>query len=57
MMRHFNTTGLCVPEKDYMVDLSSRLEQIKDMVHKGDYFTINRGSSTGRPPTVNKLST
>ncbi|MDR3171595.1 MAG: hypothetical protein LBU17_08215, partial [Treponema sp.] len=54
-MRHFNTTGLCVPEQDYMVDLSQRLEQIKAMVDKGDYFTINRGRQYGKTTTLNEL--
>lgn len=54
-MKRFNTTGLCVPEQDYMVDLRGRLEQIKEMVDKGDYFTINRGRQYGKTTTLNEL--
>jgi hypothetical protein len=54
-MRQFNTTGLCVPEKHYMVDLSGRLEQIKTMVDRGDYFTINRGRQYGKTTTLREL--
>ena len=31
-MKVFNTTGLCVPELHYMVDLSARLREIQRMV-------------------------
>ena len=27
--RKFNITGLCMPEEDYMVDISGKIEQIK----------------------------
>lgn len=42
MAKKFNVTGLCVPEKHYMVDLTERIRQIRKMVDEGDYFTINR---------------
>lgn len=41
-MKIFNTTGPCIPEKHYMVNLSSRLVQIKAMIDAGQYFVINR---------------
>lgn len=47
-MKTFNTTGVCVPERHYMVDLSSRLEKLVAMVDHGDYFTINRGRQYGK---------
>ena len=40
-MKQFNTTGVCVPKKHYMVNLDSRVAQIKEMVDEGKYFTIN----------------
>ena len=40
-MKVFNTTGLCVPEKHYMVDISERLAAIVAMVDAGKCFTIN----------------
>jgi hypothetical protein len=54
-MRYFNTTGVCIPEKHYMVDLDGRLTQIKSMVDKGDYFTINRGRQYGKTTTLREL--
>ena len=54
-MKRFNTTGLCVPEKHYMVDISKRLVQIKAMVDEGYYFAINRGRQYGKTTTLSAL--
>ena len=55
-MRTFNTTGLCVPAKHYMVDISGRLEYMKTMVEEGRYFTINRGRQYGKTTTLKMLA-
>ena len=47
-MRVFNTTAVCIPSKHYMVDLTSRLEQVKAMVDTGQYFVINRARQYGK---------
>lgn len=47
-MREFNTTGLCVPRKHYMVDISGRVAQARAMVERGDYFCVNRGRQYGK---------
>jgi hypothetical protein len=54
-MRRFNTTGLCVPDQDYMVDISDKLRRIREMVDRGDYFTINRARQFGKTTTLNQL--
>jgi len=54
-MRRFNVTGLCVPEKHYMVDISDKLAKIKEMVDYGDYFTINRARQYGKTTTLSLL--
>ncbi|MGL4944033.1 MAG: AAA family ATPase [Thermoguttaceae bacterium] len=54
-MKEFNTTGLCVPRKHYMVDISNKLQQIEELVHKGKYFTINRGRQYGKTTTFSLL--
>ncbi len=54
-MREFNVTGLCVPGKHYMVDISEKLRQIMVMVEKGDYFTINRARQYGKTTILNML--
>jgi hypothetical protein len=47
--RRFNTQGVCVPERHYMVDLSSRLATVvRDYIDPGDYFTINRPRQYGK---------
>ena len=38
-----------------MVDITERLEKIRDMIDKGDYFVINRGRQYGKTTTLNAL--
>lgn len=54
-MKSFNITGKCIPEKHYMVDISSRLGQITSMVDAGSYFCINRGRQYGKTTTLSLL--
>lgn len=54
-MREFNSTGLCVPEKHYMADVSGRVAQIRAMVEKGDYFCIDRPQQYGKTTTLAAL--
>ena len=51
-MRRFNVTGVCVPGKHYMADISGKLKKIKEMVDYGDYFTINRARQYGKTTTL-----
>ena len=39
-MKEFRTTGPCIAEKHYMVDISDRIKRIRKMVDDGQYFTI-----------------
>ncbi|MDE7378285.1 MAG: AAA-like domain-containing protein [Paraprevotella sp.] len=54
-MKRFNITGTCRPNEHYMVDITERLEIIKKMVAKGDYFCINRGRQYGKTTTLNAI--
>lgn len=56
MRKEFNITGLCVPKKHYMVNLDRRLEQMKKMVDKGNYFVINRARQYGKTTTLAALA-
>lgn len=56
MKRMFNITGVCYPDEHYMVNLGSRLIQIKAMVDDGKYFTVNRGRQYGKTTTLKALS-
>lgn len=55
MNRYFNITGCCNPQEHYMVNLDSRLAQIKDMVDKGQYFCINHGQQYGKTTILKAL--
>ena len=55
-MKTFNTTGVCIPDRHYMVDLSSRMEQMKAMVDSGKYFTVNRARQYGKTTTLTALA-
>lgn len=54
-MKKFNTTGVCVPDKYYMVDLSQKVREIKKLVDDGKYFTINRARQYGKTTTLTAL--
>ena len=56
MKRHFNVNGECQPDLHYMVDISDRLRQIKQMVDDGQYFTINRARQYGKTTTLTALA-
>lgn len=56
MKKQFNITGLCVPEKHYMVDISGRLKEIRKLIDEGAYFTINRARQYGKTTTLNALA-
>jgi len=55
MTREFNITGNCVSELHYMVDITEKLKQIKAMIDKQRYFTINRGRQYGKTTTLSSL--
>ena len=53
MPKRFCVTGTCIPEKNYMVDISERLERIvKDYIEQGNYFTMNRARQYGKTTTL-----
>jgi len=54
-MKEFNITGICNPSRHYMVDISKKLNKIKVMVDKGQYFTINRARQYGKTTTLHLL--
>ena len=55
MERYFNITGCCNPQEHYMVNLDSRLAQIKKMVDRGQYFSINQGRQYGKTTILKAL--
>lgn len=55
MKKQFNITGLCLPGKHYMVDISDKISAIMEMVARGDYFVINRPRQYGKTTTIDTL--
>lgn len=55
MGKEFNVTGACLPEFHYMVDITGKLEEIREYVEKGRYFSINRARQYGKTTTLYAL--
>lgn len=55
MCKTFNTTAVCIPGEHYMVDISGRLQKIKEMIAAKKYFTINRARQYGKTTTLQAL--
>lgn len=55
MGRFFNVNGDCKPGLHYMVDIRAKLDEIKEMIDRGDYFTINRARQYGKTTTLRAL--
>lgn len=56
MQKRFNVTGTCIPEKHYMVDISSKLDSILELVNNEEYFIINRPRQYGKTTTLYLLN-
>ncbi len=56
-MKQFHTTGVCIPSKHYMAELSGRVREIRKLVDDGKYFTISRARQYGKTTTINALET
>ena len=55
MGKKFNVTWTCIPYKNYMVDISGKLKQIKKLIDEEAYFTINHGRQYGKTTTLSRL--
>jgi hypothetical protein len=56
MKKRFNITGNCIPEEHYMVDTSSKISSIINLIEQGDYFVINRPRQYGKTTTLFMLN-
>ena len=56
MPKKFNDTGLCIPDRHYMVDISNKIHQIIQLTGDGEYFTINRPRQFGKTTTLSLLA-
>lgn len=55
MNKYFNVSGDCKPALHYMVNIHSKLTEIKKMTDRGEYFTINRARQYGKTTTLRAL--
>ena len=55
MEREFNVTGICVPNKHYMVDITNKFNQTMKLIEKGKYFAINRPRQYGKTTMLDEL--
>ena len=51
-MKVFNTTANCIPEENYMVDISERLEEIKKMVDEKNILPLIAKVHRGLSPVL-----
>lgn len=56
MKKRFNSTGVCVHRKHYMVDIKDKLEAIKNLIDNEYYFTIHKPRQYGKTTTLSELS-
>ena len=52
MKKRFNDTGLCIPERHFMADVSGKIQAILRLVEDGSYFVINRPRQYGKTTTL-----
>ena len=55
MKKRFNSTGVCVSRKHYMVDISNKLAKIEKLIENEFYFIINRPRQYGKTTTLSQL--
>lgn len=53
--KSFNTTGICIEAKHYMVNIDKKLKEIVRLVQYDKYFVISRPRQFGKTTTLGKL--
>jgi hypothetical protein len=56
MSKKFNITGLCLPAKHYMADISEKLAQVLALVEEGEYFAISRPRQYGKTTMLTSIA-
>lgn len=56
MKKSFNITGLCVPNRNYMVNITNKLNQVIDLIEQNKYFTINRARQYGKTTMLSTIN-
>lgn len=56
MSKTFNVSGACNPDRHFIVDLESRLREIRSMIDRGEYFVISRARQYGKTTLLRALA-
>ncbi len=56
LLKSFNTTGACFPSVHYMVNIDSKLSEIRKLIDNGSYFVMNRPRQYGKTTTLGLLA-
>lgn len=56
MKKFFNVTAVCRPDEHYMVDITQRVQKIKELVDDGKYFSITKARQYGKTTTLRTLA-
>jgi hypothetical protein len=56
MPKKFNITGLCLPARHYMADISEKLAQVLALVEEGEYFAISRPRQYGKTTMLTSIA-
>ena len=56
MIKHFNTSGPCVPEDHYMIDTEERFTNVRELIDQKKYFIIHAPRQTGKTTNVIELA-
>ena len=54
-MKEFNITGTCIPERNFMVDTTDKINKTLTLIEKGKYFIINRPRQYGKTTSLSLL--
>ncbi len=55
-MKHFNTTGPCVPEDHYMLPASPRLPETRGLIDQKLYFVLHAARQSGKTTSMMALA-
>ncbi len=56
MNKEFNTTGNCIKEIHYMMDASSKLDKVMNLIYRNKYFVINRPRQYGKTTMLHLIN-
>ena len=55
MPRYFNTTGLCIEGRHYMVPPEPRLPEARKLIEQGQFFVVHAPRQTGKSTTLRAI--